>query len=225
MPVLEADNPVRHRSYAVYALLLLEAAVFAGAAWLAPGCDLEGRFGFIPAEPTAASAVTSLFVHGFWPHLLVNLVFLWMFAASLEASLGPLFVTGCFLACGLAGEFAHCLVAPATAGVVAGTSGAISGLLGLHLALYGRTDFVAGSFTWRGRRRLLDLSVTDAVIGWVIVQGNLVVYVMTVEPPWAPGVGYVAQLAGFGTGLAMGAVLRRRRSGRRDLSRDKSGTA
>lgn len=204
----DADKPARHRGYAACALLLINAAIYAHASYHGLVRDFVDRFGFVPAEPTAVSAVTALFIHGYDLHLPINLAFLGLFAASLEASLGPVLMPACFLACGLAGEFAHCLVDPGSAGIVMGTSGAITGLLGLHLALHGRTDFVACSWIWRGRRRQLAVSITFAVAMWLIAQGELLVHVLTFESSWAGSVGFISHGAGFVTGVALGRMLR-----------------
>lgn len=223
-PVLPPPTgPHRRPGAMTVTLVLLEAAAFAAAAWLAPGEDVAGRFGFIPAEPTVGTALAALFVHVHPVHLLVSLVFLGMFGAALEASLGPVPVLACFLAAGLAGEYAHCLVEPGFTGLVVGASGAVSGLFGLHLALYGRATFVAWTWTWRGRRRGLDLSFMDALLMWPVAQGNLASYVMIGELPWARSVEHIVNVAGLATGLLLGTIIRlvRRRAG--DLSRGKSG--
>jgi membrane associated rhomboid family serine protease len=87
------------------------------------------------------SALTSMFMHGGWLHLIGNMWFLWLFGNNIEDSTGRIRFLLFYLICGLAGSAAHVW---ATAGTDAayiptvGASGAISGVMGAYLVLYPR---------------------------------------------------------------------------------------
>ena len=73
--------------------------------YFAPGVylDLIHR-SFIPANPQWSAAFLSLFLHGGWPHLLGNALYIWIFGRQLEGRLGfaPLaliFAIGGVLSC------------------------------------------------------------------------------------------------------------------------------
>jgi membrane associated rhomboid family serine protease len=86
--------------------------------------------------PLAAAA--SLFVTGgFWA-LVVNMLFLWLFAKSLEDTLGPGRFLVLFLAAGLGAAGAQELFDPGTVVPSVGVAGSIAGLIGAYALLYPR---------------------------------------------------------------------------------------
>ena len=48
------------------------------------------KWGFTPAEPSAATVFSSIFLHADWLHLLGNMWFLYLFGDNVEARCGPL---------------------------------------------------------------------------------------------------------------------------------------
>lgn len=84
------------------------------------------------------AALASLFVTGgFWA-LVVNMLFLWLFAKSLEDTLGRARFLALFLAAGVAAAGAQELFDPDTVAPTVGVAGAIAGLIGAHFVLYPR---------------------------------------------------------------------------------------
>ena len=82
------------------------------------------------------AALTSLFVtDGFW-ELLVNMVFLWLFAKSLEDTLGRARFALLFATAGLGAAGAQELLDPDTAVPSVGAAGAVAGLIGAYAVLY-----------------------------------------------------------------------------------------
>jgi membrane associated rhomboid family serine protease len=78
------------------------------------------------------SFLTSLFLHGGWGHLAVNMVFMWIFADNIEDLMGHKRFLVFYLLCGLLATsaqwyFSQNLVVP-----VVGASGAIAGVLGAY---------------------------------------------------------------------------------------------
>ncbi|WP_347329793.1 rhomboid family intramembrane serine protease [Marinimicrobium locisalis] len=93
--------------------------------------------GLIPAEPEPLDFITSLFLHGGWGHLLGNMAFLFLFGFILETALRPSVYVAMYLASGLAADGLFLLLNLNSITPVVGASGAISGLMGMYLALYG----------------------------------------------------------------------------------------
>jgi membrane associated rhomboid family serine protease len=86
--------------------------------------------------PVAAAA--SLFVTaGFWA-LVVNMLFLWLFAKSLEDTLGHVRFLTLFLLAGIGAAAAQELLDPDTVVPSVGVAGAIAGLIGAYALLYPR---------------------------------------------------------------------------------------
>ncbi|MDI1276952.1 MULTISPECIES: rhomboid family intramembrane serine protease [Methylobacter] len=82
------------------------------------------------------SFLTSLFLHGNWPHLIMNMWFLWIFGDNVEDRMGRLPFLIFYLACGLLATFLQWLFDPNLAIPVVGASGAIAGVLAAYFFLY-----------------------------------------------------------------------------------------
>ncbi|WP_051235229.1 rhomboid family intramembrane serine protease [Marinimicrobium agarilyticum] len=93
--------------------------------------------GLIPADPEPLDFITSLFLHGGWGHLLGNMAFLFLFGFILESALRPSVYVAMYLAAGLAADGLFLVFNMNSVAPVVGASGAISGLMGMYLALYG----------------------------------------------------------------------------------------
>ncbi|MDR0250375.1 MAG: rhomboid family intramembrane serine protease [Burkholderiales bacterium] len=94
------------------------------------------RHGFIPGKPTGSGLFTAMFLHGDPMHLLGNMVFLFIFGFALEVALGRSRYLLLYLVSGvLSHAFWWAFSSSLIPGV--GASGAISGLMGMYLAVYG----------------------------------------------------------------------------------------
>jgi membrane associated rhomboid family serine protease len=82
--------------------------------------------------------VLSMFLHGGWDHLIINLLFLWVFGNNVEDVMGAPRFLAFYLLCGLAAAGAHVAVDPASPLPTVGASGAISGVMGAYLVLFPR---------------------------------------------------------------------------------------
>lgn len=88
--------------------------------------------------PLLITALTSMFLHGGWLHLLMNMHFLWLFGNNVEDYLGHIRFLIFYLLWGFFGLALHVLVDWRSIIPVVGASGAISGVLGAYLVLYPR---------------------------------------------------------------------------------------
>ncbi len=97
-------------------------------------------YGSIPRETMQGQDLftlfTSMFLHGSWMHLIGNMVFLWIFADNIEATIG----TGRFLVFyilgGLAAHFGHIYFNMGSGVPTVGASGAISAVMGAYLVMF-----------------------------------------------------------------------------------------
>ncbi|MCQ8118606.1 rhomboid family intramembrane serine protease [Methylomonas rosea] len=78
------------------------------------------------------SFFTSLFLHGGFGHLLMNMVFLWIFADNIEDLMGHKRFVVFYVLCGLLATYAQWYFYPKMAVPVVGASGAIAGVLGAY---------------------------------------------------------------------------------------------
>jgi membrane associated rhomboid family serine protease len=177
--------------YAVQAFALNDARGNPPAALaLTPGALIAGHW---------ETLVTSLFLHGSWPHVLMNSVAALAFGPPVARlmGLGPrgaLVFLLFYLACGIVGGLGFVLAAPHDTEPVVGASGAISGLLGAASRLiqgHGRIGPIRGQ------------TVIGMAIAWVIVN-----VVLGLVPGWTPGamgmtVAWQAHLAGYAAGVLL----------------------
>jgi len=144
------------------------------------------------------TAVTALFLHGSWPHALMNAGFALAFGTPVARCLGVrpagvgMFVLF-YLACGVLANLAFAALHPGDPTPLVGASGAVSGLMAAAAQL------IAG----RGRPGpILSAPVIGMGAGWLAV--NLLV-AFTGIAPGANGaiVAWEAHLAGFAAGLLL----------------------
>ncbi len=89
--------------------------------------------GEIPAWQTA---VSSMFLHAGWFHLLGNLWFLWIFGDNVEDAMGHFRFVAFYLLCGLVAAGTQTVTNPESAVPMVGASGAIGGVMGAYVLLY-----------------------------------------------------------------------------------------
>ncbi|MCK4632541.1 MAG: rhomboid family intramembrane serine protease [candidate division Zixibacteria bacterium] len=112
---------------------------------------LTFQFGFIPYElinsreliPELAispyfTAISSMFMHGGWMHLIGNMLFLWIFGNNVEDYFGPIKFIIFYLVSGLAAIALFTIFGPNSQIPLVGASGAIAGLMGAYIVLHPR---------------------------------------------------------------------------------------
>lgn len=163
-----------HTPYFSYSFIVLNVLLFFVQISI-PG-NLICEWGSIPNEIVAGqdwlTLFSSMFMHGGWMHLIGNMLFLWVFADNIEATIGNFNFLAFYLLGGLAASAAHiffsvgstgldcCTVCgpiecvgeiPACMGSIptVGASGAISAVMGAYLVMFPKSKvkmFVAVFF-------------------------------------------------------------------------------
>ncbi len=82
------------------------------------------------------SFLTSLFMHGGWVHIILNMWFMWIFANSIEDRMGHIKFLVFYLWCGLFATLVQWYFDQQLTIPVVGASGAIAGVLGAYFVLY-----------------------------------------------------------------------------------------
>src|SRR5919107_1735397 len=150
-------------------------------------------------EQTWFTALTSMFLHGGWFHLIGNMWFLWLFGNNVEDSMGHVRFLAFYLLCGLAAAAAQILTNPSSPVPMVGASGAISGVMGAYLVLYPRVrvytlvplGFFITSMALPAWVMLGYWFLIQFVSGWVSFGGE------------AGGVAFGAHVGGFVAGVAL----------------------
>jgi membrane associated rhomboid family serine protease len=82
--------------------------------------------------------LTSMFLHGGWWHLIMNMWFLWIFGRNVEDTLGHFPYLVFYLTCGFAAALVQTFSDLSSAIPTVGASGAIAGVMGAYFILYPR---------------------------------------------------------------------------------------
>ena len=150
------------------------------------------------------SALSAMFLHGGWLHLLGNMLFLFVFGNNVEDRLGRVRFLLYYLGWGLVATYLFALTVPSSTGVVVGASGAIAGVLGAYLVLFPRarvTSLVPLLFFIP-----LRLPAWVTLGTWFALQAFYSAGAGVTE---GSGVAYVAHVAGFLAGVVSARLSRR----------------
>ena len=168
----------------------------------------EGQCFQIEADRTKRpwlSAVTAIFVHGGWGHLLGNMLFLWVFGNNVEDRFGRLKFLLFYLAVGVLSTYAYALTRPDATEPLVGASGAISGVLGAYLLLFPRAKVISlVSFLFFFPLRLP---------AWLVLGSYFLLqafYAYGVGMAGGGAVAYLVHVVGFALGVGVVLALGRR---------------
>ena len=161
-----------------------------------------------PSLRTAATLVTSMFLHDGLLHLGGNMLYLGIFGDNVEETLGRWGFLLVYLAGGIGAGLAHVVTNPMSLTPTIGASGAIAAVLGVYLAMFPRnrvrTLLLLGWFI-----RLVDLPAFVVLGLWFVLQ--IVNALGSLGMAEAGGVAWFAHLGGFVFGLVVGGLLRKKR--------------
>jgi membrane associated rhomboid family serine protease len=168
-----------------------------------PGSGVEltpGMFCLVDPQPNYWTAVTSMFAHGSWFHLIGNMVFLWVFGNNIEDAVGHGKFTVFYVLCGLAAAAAQAALSPGSLVPMVGASGAISGVLGAYLLLYPRVRVHT--------LIILPIYITTVALPAYVMLGywallQLVGGLGSLSELEKGGVAFFAHVGGFVAGLVM----------------------
>ena len=173
-------------------------------------CEVEDSCRVV-GEDWPVTAVTSMFMHGSWDHILGNMLFLWIFGNNVEDSMGrtrflAFYVAGGFAATALQ-TFITLNYGSAQEATIPnlGASGAVSAVLGAYLLLLpiARVLTLLGFF-------LVEIPAIFFLGFWFLFQ--LWAGSASLEhPEEGGGVAFFAHIGGFVFGLALVYLLAKRR--------------
>jgi membrane associated rhomboid family serine protease len=145
------------------------------------------------------TALTSMFMHGSWFHIIGNMWFLWVFGNNVEDSMGHVRFALFYVLCGLAAAAAQTAVNPASAIPMVGASGAIGGVMGAYAVLYPNAHVYTLIF-------LGFIVRTIIVPAWMMLGYWFVLQILGGLPTLASesgGVAFWAHVGGFAAGVVL----------------------
>ena len=210
---LKDNVPTRH--FPVVTLLLVAANVAVWIFYQLP--DLEGstlELAYQPCEVTSTcppgtatgenwpvTAVTSMFMHWSWLHLIGNMLFLWIFGNNVEDAMGKVRYLLFYFGAGFTATALQTIVTLSTSSGVdtaipnLGASGAVSGVLGAYLVLLPTARVLTIIIFF-----LIEVPAFLFLGFWFLFQlwsGGL----SLTQPEAGGGVAFFAHIGGFAFGL------------------------
>ncbi len=114
----------------------------------------------------AVTAVTYMFLHGGWLHILGNMLSLWVFGRRVEDVTGPWRFLAFYLLCGFTANILSTIVRADYAGPTIGASGALYGVMAAYLMLFPKGRIRVLFIYW-----LLPIFNTELFnIAWFIIS-------------------------------------------------------
>lgn len=207
-PIGDDRHTPGHRPIFSYLLLAANIGVFFLQMQMPEGklASFVETYGAIPAEISQGvdlpTLFSSMFLHGGLLHLIGNMLYLWIFADNIEASIGNLRFLIFYLAGGLIAGLSQVFVEPQSAIPCVGASGAIAAVMGAYMVMY------PGS-----RIKMLIFLFTSYIPAWLFLGFWFAQQVMSVtggDGRDAGNVAWWAHIGGFVFGLIQGWLYRRR---------------
>ena len=207
------DNIERgHPAIFSYSFLLLNGAVFIFQASIPEGlrASFVETWGAIPYEVSQGidlqTLITSIFMHGSWIHLIGNMLYLWIFADNIEATVGNFRFLVFYLMGGLIAALTQVVIDPTSGVPMVGASGAIAAVMGAYIVMF------PGS---RVKMFFLIFFIVFYVPSWVFLgiwfvqQAVSGVGALSISSEGG-GVAWWAHIGGFVFGLLAGLYFRER---------------
>lgn len=206
-PIRDA-NPRKRFPILTIGLILANLIIFVANYYDGEEMEVMCRLGFVPAEGfSLRKAISSMFMHGGWFHLIGNMWFLWLFGDNVEDTLGKVQYIFLYFLSGLAATGAHYLSNIHQEIPAVGASGAISGVIGAYLYLFPRAKVYV---IWGVE--LLKVSARGYLIVWFIYQliyGIVSSIFMELSQIPMGGIAFWAHIGGFIAGWLLAKALTR----------------
>ncbi len=206
--------PSRHPPVTVWFLILINTIIFG----IELGFDdvqfgeFATTWGIVPLRFTQAEFLgdyiynyttffTSLFIHGGWLHVILNMWFLWIFGHNVEDLMGARRFALFYLLCGFLSGAVCVIFSPITDIPTVGASGAIAGILGAYFILFPRARLIV-MFPLIFIPIFFSLPAFAYLVVWFLIQyANTVMPVLGITEE--SGVAWWAHVGGFISGVAL----------------------
>lgn len=195
-----------HTPYFSYGFIALNILIYIFQATLDPaaGQAFVMEYGCIPAEIEAGqdyhTLLTSTFLHGSWMHLIGNMLYMWIFADNIEASIGNKAFPVFYILGGLAAGLCHIYFNSGSGIPAVGASGALSAVMGAYIVMFPKSNI-------RGYFVFFRVNVPAFIfLGFWFFQQSSSGYASLGDT--SGGIAWWAHIGGFVFGVACGFLFR-----------------
>lgn len=201
------DDQVKGGHFPVfsYSLIAINVLVFLYQSSLS-GPEFETfviTYGSIPNEITNGQDLftlfTSMFLHGSWMHLLGNMMFLWIFADNIEATIGNGRFLLFYIMGGLAAHAGHIFFNLGSIIPTVGASGAISAVMGAYLIMFPTSKIKMLAFVF-----VVRIPAFIFLVFWIFQQVTFGQASLSAAGAETAGVAWWAHIGGFAYGVLAG---------------------
>ena len=134
------DDQVKGGHFPLFSYLFIALNILVFYLQLTSPDMLVGQYAAVPAQIESGgqlyTLLTSMFLHGGFGHILGNMLFLWVFADNIEATVGNIRFVLFYLLGGLFAHAAHIYFNPGSMVPTVGASGAISAVMGAYMVMF-----------------------------------------------------------------------------------------
>ncbi len=162
------------------------------------------KWGSVPKNFNPVTAVTCVFLHAGWAHLIGNMLFLWLVGCNIEDRWGPWFFGAFYIAGGFVASGTHTLANMGSDIPTIGASGAVAAVMGAFLIRYWKTKIRFFYFFWTF---VYFLRGTFKVPAYVVLPFWFLKELFWGTSGVVTGVAHWAHIGGFVFGLAGGLFL------------------
>ena len=159
------------------------------------------NWGIVPDRLNLVSLFTTMFLHGSVPHLLGNMLFLWVFGRNLEDLIGSKRFVIFYLLSGAAAGIVHVIASPYSRVPTIGASGAIAAVMGAYLIKFPKSDI--DTLFWFIFVTRLSIPAPYFLIYWFGVQFLNGVGSLSEVDYTGGGVAWFAHVGGFLAGMGL----------------------
>jgi membrane associated rhomboid family serine protease len=224
---LKDNIPARRFPVVNISLIVVNVLVFIYQTQLGPELQpFIEQWGFVPASfrfeqwhdlSVSATVFTSMFLHGNLLHIISNMWILWIFGDNVEDSMGRGGYLVFYLLCGTASVFAQYWAMPQSPFPMVGASGAIAGVLGAYFLTYPQAKVLT----------LVPIFIIFYMVElpayvflgiWLLIQLVQGAATLVANDATMAGVAWWAHIGGFGAGILL-LPLFRKKGFRRGFSR------
>ena len=194
----EDINKPEHKPVITIALIITNTIIFIWS--LTNFREIIYAYGFTAATPALTTAITSMFLHGGFGHLLGNMWYLWLFGDNIEDKFGKIKYIAIYLSSGMIALATQYLTDPTSQLPVIGASGAISGLLGAYLVLFPKVKVkTIGPFY-----QIYRIKAKYLIALWFAIQ--IILGTLSIIGDSASNIAFFAHIGGFLAGLLAGII-------------------
>ena len=156
-------------------------------------------------EGQLIGVITHMFMHGGLGHLIGNMLILWVFGQSLETALGTFAFIVLYLFWGVVACIAHCATDFSSEIFLIGASGAIAGVMGAYMTLFGFTAKIKMLFFFGPLP--VRFNIPAGVFGFFWIMQQMYNASLDIEGALS-GVAWMAHVGGFMIGLVTMLIFR-----------------